>query len=399
MNSDQNNNTNKKNDNNKEVKKKKKIIKFNHPYTYAEICELFYWEKKIGNSKKAQLKELSRCFDWYYPTKNNGKDDLAHFVITKQYSGERPGIPSKKNNGGAHNIKNIKLMDEMLFHLSLAEGSLETYYTYTTWMTKIFKLVKISYFYTYSNGISLKSSHMQEISDNVGCTYLQIKSYIFYTKYFFNQFLLNALTFLAKENRCTFRDGYTFSYIYFRKRSKSKSSFKGQISTDSINDAINEIENDACDILNIRHGIDKKKKGKEIIFKVLSNKKYNEEYNDLRYGMCLDNKYHQDAFIDILKDSLLFNKVSTISAAKITNNNTMIDSYARSLSIDTFYAMPSNRSMKDVKHDLIEKIHKRACGKISKKFTLDKTTGEKICLYDEKIFNKLKDMIFNYEVD
>ena len=82
------------------------MLELNKEYTYKQIVELLGWEEKAGNSKKAQIKEIESCFEWYHPMNKKTHKEKKSYIFTKQL--REPVEPSKSNCGGSHNNKNIK---------------------------------------------------------------------------------------------------------------------------------------------------------------------------------------------------------------------------------------------------------------------------------------------------
>ena len=43
------------------------MIELNKEYTYKQIIELLGWKVQTGEAKKAQIKEIESCFEFYHP--------------------------------------------------------------------------------------------------------------------------------------------------------------------------------------------------------------------------------------------------------------------------------------------------------------------------------------------
>ena len=58
------------------------MLELNKEYTYSQICECLGWKQSAGNSKKAQIKEIERCFEWYRQiNKKTHKEKKCKFVL------------------------------------------------------------------------------------------------------------------------------------------------------------------------------------------------------------------------------------------------------------------------------------------------------------------------------
>ena len=41
------------------------MLELNKEYTYPQIIEILGWKIQTSNAKKAQIKEIESCFEWY----------------------------------------------------------------------------------------------------------------------------------------------------------------------------------------------------------------------------------------------------------------------------------------------------------------------------------------------
>ena len=114
------------------------MIELNKEYTYSQICEIIGWEQKAGNSKKAQIKEIESCFEYYHPENKKTHKPKKSYIFTKQL--KELVAPSKSNCGGSHNNKNIRPMIEYLQGY-LSDGCFGEYHSMTTWYCEILDLL------------------------------------------------------------------------------------------------------------------------------------------------------------------------------------------------------------------------------------------------------------------
>lgn len=90
------------------------MLEENKQYTYKQICEILNLQKKTGNAKKKQLRELSKYYDY---KKNGSKFYINKILTNKQFLEE-----VIKRNNTCENIEHI-----LMTILSVGED--KTYYT------------------------------------------------------------------------------------------------------------------------------------------------------------------------------------------------------------------------------------------------------------------------------
>ena len=56
------------------------MLELNKEYTYSQICEIIGWKVYSGgNVKKAQIKEIESCFEFYHP--ENKKWKINTYIV------------------------------------------------------------------------------------------------------------------------------------------------------------------------------------------------------------------------------------------------------------------------------------------------------------------------------
>ena len=84
-------------------------LELNKEYTYPQICETVGWKQTTGASKMAQIREIEDANEYYHPINKKTHKPKKSYVFTKKL---RDLVePSRENNGGAHNTKNIQSND------------------------------------------------------------------------------------------------------------------------------------------------------------------------------------------------------------------------------------------------------------------------------------------------
>lgn len=78
------------------------MLELNKEYTYKQIIELLGWEiYSGGTAKKAQIKEIESCFEFYHPMNKKTHKEKKSYIFTKQL--KEPVEPSRQNNGKKSN--------------------------------------------------------------------------------------------------------------------------------------------------------------------------------------------------------------------------------------------------------------------------------------------------------
>ena len=103
------------------------MIELNKEYTYQQICEALGWSQSGGNQKKAQIKELESCFEYYHPEKKKTHKPKQSYIFTKML---REPVNPNENHGGARNNKNITPMIHLLKAILVYSG-LDEYYSFS----------------------------------------------------------------------------------------------------------------------------------------------------------------------------------------------------------------------------------------------------------------------------
>ena len=61
------------------------MIELNKEYTYSQICEIIGWTVYSGgNVKKAQIKVIESCFEYYHPEIKKIHKPKKSYIFTKQ---------------------------------------------------------------------------------------------------------------------------------------------------------------------------------------------------------------------------------------------------------------------------------------------------------------------------
>lgn len=264
------------------------MLELNKEYTYKQIIELLGWEEKAGNSKKAQIKEIESCFEFYHPMNKKTHKEKKSYIFTKQL--REPVEPSKSNCGGSHNTKNIKPMIEYLQGY-LSDGLFGEYQSMTTWYCEILDLLDKELCTTVYQGEDAINAYCNK--HNIHNSKL-LCDYVSTAKSVLKDILLKALKNMEKNKLCTYYDGYIFIYDMGNRY--------GYIMTDGINDIIIGNETTVCNDLKEEHNLSDKLKGRQLLMQIYNRKDLTEAFDEFKVLGLMDS----DEAIDLLNKELDF---------------------------------------------------------------------------------------------
>ena len=249
-----------------------KEIILNKEYTYSQICEVVGWEQKAGNSKKAQIKEIESCFEFYHPINKKTHKEKKSYIFTKQL---RDLVePSVQNNGGSNNNKNITPMIDYLLRIATEkEFNVGDYMTLTHWFCG-------------SAGLDLmdKDIYVEQFGSDeelqAFCAEYHISKPRLFREYMgiirkhTKDIFLKALEVMAKKNLVEYTDGYEF-YYKMNKRGRM-----GYIFTNELNDTVHGLEEKNCNELNDAYNLSQKMAGRRLLMCINRKPEIKEQFDD-----------------------------------------------------------------------------------------------------------------------
>ena len=262
------------------------MIELNKEYTYSQICEIIGWEQKAGNSKKAQIKEIESCFEYYHPENKKTHKPKKSYIFTKQL--KELVAPSKSNCGGSHNNKNIRPMIEYLQGY-LSDGCFGEYHSMTTWYCEILDLLDKELCITVYCGEDAIDAYCDK--HNIHNSKL-LCDYVSTAKSVLKDIFLKSLHNMEKNYLCTFYDGYIFIYQMGKRY--------GYVATDGINDIIIANETTVCNDLKEEHNLSDKLNGRQLLMQIYNRKDLTEAFDEFKTLELMDN----DEAIDLLNKEL-----------------------------------------------------------------------------------------------
>ena len=261
------------------------MLELNKEYTYSQICECLGWKLSAGNSKKAQIKEIERCFEWYHPINNKTHKEKKSYIFTKQLKDLVE--PSLANSAG-NNTKNIKPMAEYIQGY-ISDDCLGEYKSMTAWYCDILNLLDKELCVTVYYGDDIIESYCEK--NHIHNSKL-LCDYVSSIKAVLKDLLIKSLKYMEKNRLCTFYDGYIFTYEMGRRT--------GYIATDCINDIIIENEIVICNDLKEEHKLSKNLKNRQLLMQIYNRKDLTDAFDEFKVLELMNN----DEAIKLLNEEL-----------------------------------------------------------------------------------------------
>ena len=237
-------------------------LKINDTFkNYKELCAYLGEEPKKANSKVAQLKEWERYFSF--------RKEGQKIIITEVFDTPK----DKVDNRGGNNNKNVKPFMDYLMSEFNADEYLNQYFTISNWSTLILHLLsKDVCDMTYRDDDTVFEYCGQH---NILDPKL-FREYVGTVKFVTKNLITTAFRGLQKQGHLKYTEGYKFRY--------QGEKYDKMISTDELNDYIDQMEHEICETLNNEFFCNKKIKGKQLIY-ILQHSKDKEKlqlYNEMR---------------------------------------------------------------------------------------------------------------------
>lgn len=222
------------------------------------------WEQTTGNSRLAQIREIEDAYEYYHPVNKKTHKAKKSYIFTKKL---RDLVkPSRENNGGAHNTKNIQ---SMIDYLQAKFDLDDNWYSFTDWYCEKLELMYkgICNAMYYEDEID---AVCEEYSISDGKLFFE---YVSAAKAELKNMFLKSLGYLEKKNKITYHDEYKFIYQLGKRTI-------GDVITDCLNDVIKEIETTVCNGMNEEYDISKKMRGRQLLKIIYSKKSFTEEFKE-----------------------------------------------------------------------------------------------------------------------
>ena len=231
---------------------------------YKELCAFFDEKPTTGCSKQAQFKEWERYFSY--------RKEGNKFVVTEVFDTPKDKTDNRANNYSRNN-KNVKPFMDYLMSEFNADEYLNQYFTISNWSTLILHLLsKDVCDMTYRDDDTVFEYCGQH---NILDPKL-FREYVGTVKFVTKNLITTAFRGLQKQGHLKYTEGYKFRY--------QGEKYDKMISTDELNDYIDQMEHEICETLNNEFFCNKKIKGKQLIY-ILQHSKDKEKlqlYNEMR---------------------------------------------------------------------------------------------------------------------
>ena len=263
------------------------MIELNKEYTYKQIIEILGWTITGGNVKKAQIKEIESCFEFYHPENKKTHKPKKSYIFTKQL--REPVEPSRQNNGKKSNDV-IDFYDYLCFIFN--DEYFDEWCSSTTWYCDILNLLEKEVSTDIYNDDEVIKKHCEKLGIHNWVLY---KDYIGMTRRVLKDLLFKALNYGKRKHTIFYSTGYKFIYALGERS-------KGTFISDNINDKIEQYEAEMCDEMNENYHLSSKMKGRQLLMLIYGNEAYAKEMKD---GVCVSLMDDGDAmseFDDCLSD-------------------------------------------------------------------------------------------------
>ena len=264
-----------------------KEIILNTEYTYSQICEIIGWKIQTGTAKKAQIKEIESCFEFYHPENKKTHKPKKSYIFTKQL--REPVEPSRQNSGNTSNDV-IDFYDYLCFIFN--DEYFDEWCSSTTWYCDILNLLEKEVSTDIYNDDEVIKKHCEKLGIHNWVLY---KDYIGITRRVLKDLLFKALNYGKRKHTIFYSTGYKFIYALGERS-------KGTFVSDNINDKIEQYEAEMCDEMNENYHLSNKMKGRQLLMLIYGNEAYAKEMKD---GVCVSLMDDGDAmseFDDCLSD-------------------------------------------------------------------------------------------------
>ena len=263
------------------------MLELNKEYTYPQICEILGWKIQTSNAKKAQIKEIESCFEWYHPINKKTHKEKKSYIFTKQL--KEPVEPSRQSNGKQSN----DVIDFYDYLCSIFNDEyLDEWCSSTTWYCDILNLLEKEVSTDIYNDDEVIKKHCDKLGIHNWVLY---KDYIGITRRVLKDLLFKALNYGKRKHTVSYSTGYKFIYALGERS-------KGTFISDNINDKIEQYEAEMCDEMNENYHLSSKMKGRQLLMLIYGNEAYAKEMKD---GVCVSLMNDGDAmseFDDCLSD-------------------------------------------------------------------------------------------------
>lgn len=340
------------------------MLELNKEYTYKEIIKELGWEEKGGNSKKAQIKEIERAYEFYHPMNKKTHKPKKSYIFTEQL--DTPVEPSKSNCGGSHNTKNIKPMIDYMQSCYSDDVVNGDYYSMTTWFCDILDLLN-------KDLCNVVYQGEEEISDYCSKHGIHnrrlLEDYVSTARKFLKDIFLKALEHMEKKDLCEYYKGHIFIYEMTDKRF-------GFYGTHTLNDLIIANETAICNDLKEEHNLSEKLKGRQLLMQIYNRKDLTEAFNEFKILELMGD----DEAIKQLNEEMECEYGCSYTA--IDTDHPLVNYYNGVAISDMEFVDLDNMEQKDLQQQIAIIVRDKTQKALYSKCGKNKITDEKYYIYD-----------------
>ena len=253
--------------------------------SYKDLCNCLGEPVKDGNSRKSQIKEWERYFSF--------NKEGRKFIITEVFDAPKDKVDNRVNNY-SRNTTNVKPMMNYLMS-EFNTDYLDEYFTISSWSTSLLHLL---------NKDVCDKSYRDDEELLLFCQQHNIadpkfyRTYVGTVKFITKNLITTAFRGLQKRGFLEYEDGYKFRY--------EGATCDKTICVDGnfVNNYIDNVEREICELLINEHFPDKKIKGKQLVYILQHSDKKDvlKLYNEMRMQVLNDNNEICCAVNDAIMD-------------------------------------------------------------------------------------------------
>lgn len=343
------------------------MLEFNKEYTYQQICDALGWGKQTGCSKIAQINEIESCYEFYHPINKKTHKEKKSYIFTNQIKDVQ--VPSRQNNQGGNNIKNIKYMIDLVQAVGLPEikpysnGRQAKSFSYWSCdFYNIFNKDAASSIYKQSDVTVFCNAH-GITREKLFCEYVAL------AKIEFKNMFLKSLSYLQKKDLAEYEEAYYFKYQL------TKHGSTGKVFTSILDEIVKENEVAICDKFNDEYKFSSKLSGRQILFFIYKDEELFKQYRQECITMLMENL----DVIDLLNEELEKQTNYFIYDTSCICDERPLLSYNRAVEIIGLEETTGDIGI--LVTEVSNQIRKRVRQQLFNKTFLDEESGKKMHLY------------------
>lgn len=341
------------------------MLELNKEYTYKEIITVLGWtEYSGGNSKKAQIKEIERAYEFYHPMNKKTHKPKKSYIFTEQL--DTPVEPSKSNCGGSHNTKNIKPMIDYMQSLLSDDCVNGDYHSMTTWLCDILELLDKELCNTVYQGEDAIIAYCEK--HHIQNKRL-LEDYVSTARRILKNIFLKALEHMEKKDLCEYYKGHIFIY-------EMVDNIFGFYATHTLNDLIIANETTICNDLKEEHNLSDKLQGRQLLMQIYNRKDLTEAFDEFKILELMGD----DNAIKQLNEEMECEYGRSYTA--IDTDHPLVNYYGGVAISDMEFVDLDNMEQKDLQQQIAIIVRDKTEKALYSKYWKNTVTNERYYIYD-----------------